>query len=79
MGKGCRSDRRRASDARWVKRVRDNNEGISELGRVEVSASLQLQTTRSMARCLSAVSEARGKLRAKSYESGSDDMNKVLD
>jgi hypothetical protein len=28
---------------------------------------------------LSAVSEVRGKLQAKSYKSGSDDMNKVLD
>jgi hypothetical protein len=79
VGKGRRSDRRSASDARCVKRVRDSNEGISELGRVVLPPSGDiLQTTSSTAKCLSAVSDVRGKLQAKSYKNESDDMNKVF-
>jgi hypothetical protein len=79
-GKGCRSDRRSASDARWVKRVRDSNEGTSVLGRVVLPPSCDnLLTMSSIAICLSAVSEVRGKLQVKSYRRKSDDMIKVLD
>jgi hypothetical protein len=68
MGNGCRSDRRSANDARWVKRVRDSNEVISEHGTVVLAASGDnLQAISSTAKCLSAVSEVRGKSQVKSY------------
>jgi len=68
VGKSCRSDRRSANDARWVKRVRERTEEISELGKAVFPVSGdKLQATRSTARCLSAVSEVRGKSQLKSY------------
>lgn len=71
------SDRRNASEARCVKRVRDSNEIISECGTAVLSAGSD-GNTRSTARCLRAVSEVRGKLEAKSLKEGwSDGMNKV--
>jgi len=68
VGNGCRSDRRSASDARWVKRVRDNNEITSGHGTDAITESGDdLQAINSMAKCLSAVKEARGKSQLKSY------------
>jgi len=68
VGNGCRSDRRSASDARWVKRVRDNSEITSEHGTVAIPESGDdLQAINSMAKCLSAVNEVRGKSQLKSY------------
>ena len=68
VGNGCRSDRRSANDARWVKRVRDNNEITSEHGTAAIPASGDdLQAINSMAKCLSAVNEVRGKSQMKSY------------
>jgi hypothetical protein len=76
--KDCRSDRRSASDVRWVKRVRDSKERINDLGTVVLPASGDpLQTTSSTAKCLSAFNEVRGKLQAKSCHKGQM-MNKVL-
>jgi len=67
----CRSDKRSANDARWVKRVRERSEEINESGKAVLPVSGdKLQATRSMARCLSAVSEARGKSQVKSYTEG---------
>lgn len=71
VGKDCRSDRRSASDVRWVKRVRDSSERINDLGTVGLPSSDDpLQTTSSMAKCLSAFNEVRGKLQAKSCYKG---------
>lgn len=78
VGKDCRSDKRSASDVRWVKRVRDSNERINDLEIVVLPASGDpLQTSSSMAKCLSAFNEVRGKLQAKSYYKGQM-TNKVL-
>lgn len=60
--------------------MRDSNEVISEPCRVVLPPSGgPLQATNSTARCLSTVSEAGGKLQAKSYKEGkvSDDMYQV--
>lgn len=73
VGNVCLSDRRNASEARCVKRVRDSNEIISECGTAVLSAGSD-GNTRSTARCLRAVSEVRGKLEAKSLKEGWSDV-----
>jgi len=73
VGNSCRSDRRSANDARWVKRARERSEEISEFRKAVLPVSGdKLQATKSTARCLSAVSEVRGKSQVKSYTKGSD-------
>jgi len=70
LGNGCRSDRRSASDPRWVKRVRESNEITSEHGTVLIPASgdTDLQAINSTAKCLSSVNEVRGNSQMKSCQ-----------
>jgi hypothetical protein len=69
VGNVCWSDRRNASEARCVNRVRDNSEMISEVGTAALSGSDgNLQGISSTARCLRAVREVRGRFEVKSCQ-----------
>lgn len=71
VGNWCRSDRRNANDARYVERVRDSKEEISDTCRSVFSASdSNLQGSSSTARCLRVVRQVRGRLEAKSCGDG---------